>query len=126
MSFFAVLHVLVYSAGTLRGGGARVAVARSASGLLFPAKGRAEPAHTRRPPPHSASPCSAHQLVYSFLPTLSVVPPGRGPPRAAPFPPVRVRIRSSASHPLIITSSLPLARSSDRVIELPCAVPAAG
>ncbi|PAN44918.2 hypothetical protein PAHAL_9G088900 [Panicum hallii] len=104
------------SAGTLRGGGARQ---KGEPNQLTPGD--------RHPTPHRpASPCSAHQLVYSFLPTLSVVPPGRGPPRAAPFPPVRVRIRSSASHPLIITSSLPLARSSDRVIELPCAVPAAG
>lgn len=91
----------------------------------------------RHPTPHhpAALPPSAHQLVYSFLPTLSVVPstrPRRGTAprerRRPPFPPVRVRIRSQpatrARAGNLLSFSLSAPRSSDR--ELPCAVPAVG
>ena len=69
----------------------------------------------RHPTPHRpASPLLCTPACI-FLPPYAFRCSAR--PRTAPFPPVRVRIRSSASHPLIITSSLSLARSfrsSDR------------
>ncbi|KAG2545902.1 hypothetical protein PVAP13_9KG467819 [Panicum virgatum] len=72
--------VLVYSAGTLSG----VAVARSAFRPPFPSKRESRTSsHPATATPLRIAPaslCSAHQLVYSFLPTLSIVPPGRGPP----------------------------------------------
>jgi hypothetical protein len=95
-------------------GGARVAIAIPPSLLFFhlpvPAKGRAEPAHTRRPPPHSASPCGPASLrtpaciflpPYAFRCSFHQATARNRPPRAPP-PPLSTCSRAhplAASHP---------------------------
>ncbi|KAG2535232.1 hypothetical protein PVAP13_9NG102073, partial [Panicum virgatum] len=114
----------ICSAGTLRGGRSPWAVARLPAASFSQQKG--EPNQLtpgdRHPTPHRpASPLLCTPACI-FLPPYAfrLFHQAADRPRAAPLSIcVRVRILSSASHPLIITSSLSLARSSDRVIELP-------
>jgi hypothetical protein len=96
--------------------------------LPVPAKGRAEPAHTRRPPPHSASPCGPASLrtpACIFLPPYAFrcsfhQTTAEPPPASAAAPPFHLLACASArSQPparALVTSCLSRSQLRDRVI----------